>query len=157
MIAILSLLVAAIAWNPSQEQASASRAASAPRRLALLIGRPAQTDPSMHDDLEAMRTALSARGYEPGDFLTLEGILSRELFQSFLKEASRRTRNLSGGELFIYYSGNGTFTKESERSARAGLSLGGDGKSEGQFMYWDEVFETLRVPDDVACVVLPDC
>jgi hypothetical protein len=112
----------------------------------------------MHNDVVAMYGALLARGFFAKDILLLEGTLNRKLLMSLIGEANKRVATWKSGEMFIHYSGNGTFTGRTTSEARVGLQLASDQPNiKSHRVFWDEVFAALRLPANVKLILLPDC
>jgi hypothetical protein len=127
-------------------------------RLALLIAAPHNGEASMHNDVMAMYDALLARGFFSKDILLLEGKLNRKLLMSLIGEVNKRMATWKSGEVFMHYSGNGTFVGSTASEARVGLQLAPDTPSnKSHRVFWDEVFTALRLPTDVGLILLPDC
>lgn len=128
-----------------------------PNRLALLIVAPWEGEVAMHNDLIAMREALSLRGFSKTEILSLEGQLNRSSFMSFLQKARGRMAGWRQGELFFYFGGHGIYAGSSVAESRPGVWLKRDIKLSPRYtVYWDEVFATLNVPDNIKVTLLPD-
>lgn len=128
-----------------------------PQRLALLIIAPWEGEVAMHNDLIAMREALSRRGFTNAEILTLEGQLNRGSFMSFLQKARGRMAGWRQGELFFYFGGHGIYSGSNVAEARPALSFRYDLKQNPKYtVYWDEVFAALNVPENIKVTLLPD-
>jgi len=128
-----------------------------PNRLALLIVAPWEGEVAMHNDLVAMREALSLRGFSKTEILSLEGQLNRGSFMSFLQQARERMAGWSHGELLFYFGGHGIYTGSTAAEARPGVWLKRDLQQNPKYtVYWDEIFAALNVPDNIKVTLLPD-
>jgi hypothetical protein len=123
------------------------------RRLALLIASPWPGETAMQEDLVAMYAALRGRGMLPEEILSLSGRLSRTLLLAILEEARRRVTTWDAGELFLYFSGHGSF----DCQRRPGLRLRNDFPEPGIDVAWHEVLDALPLRRDIPLVLLPDC
>lgn len=126
-------------------------------QLAVLIGAPHQNQTSMHHDMAAMDAALRQRGIASKDILCLEGRLDRHLLLSFLASVTQRINEWANGTLLFFLSGHGFFSGDTTEEARVGVEL----KSVEHFspdthVFWDEIFQTLRLPASVEMILLPD-
>jgi hypothetical protein len=127
------------------------------RRIALLIAAPFEGEQAMHNDLIAMQGALRLRGFAASEILSIEGPLTRDRLMHFLAESRGRIAGWQSGEIFLYYTGHGAFSGDDPKNARPGLQLSRPTPdSEGERVYWDEVFGTLKVNRDVKICLLPD-
>lgn len=112
----------------------------------------------MHNDVVAMHDALLARGFSLEDILLLEGKLNRKLLFDLIREVNKRVAAWKSGEVFIHYSGHGTFVGSTALEARVGLQLAPNKPNhKSNRVFWDEVFMALRLPANVGLILLPDC
>ncbi|MDZ7290085.1 MAG: hypothetical protein ONB44_13430 [candidate division KSB1 bacterium] len=112
----------------------------------------------MHNDVVAMYNALIARGLSSEDILLLEGKLNRQLLMNLIGEVNNRAATWKSGEVFIHYSGHGTFTGNTASEARAGMLLARDKPSnKSNRIFWDEMFAAVRLQVNVRLILLPDC
>jgi hypothetical protein len=126
-------------------------------RLALLIIAPWEGEVAMHNDLIAMREALILRGFSKTEILSLEGRLNRSSFMSFLQKARGRMAGWRRGELFFYFGGHGIYTGSDVAESRPGLWFRRDLQQNPKYtVYWDEVFATLNVSENIKVTLLPD-
>src|SRR5262249_23015650 len=95
-------------------------ASQQPRQLALLITVPDDGDyaEAAWNDQLAVYQALRARGFQPGQILTLSGPVRRADVLDFLVGASRRLAQWRDGLVFLYYSGSGYWPKENLPTAK---------------------------------------
>jgi Caspase domain len=122
------------------------------RQFALLIAAPWEGEAAMQNDLIAMQQALQRRGFPPEQILSLSGPVNRSLLRAALADVAQRVQKWSDGTVFLYYSGHGNITGTEVKTARPGLAL-----PSGDTVLWVEVIETLRLPEKVQLVLLPDC
>jgi len=120
-------------------------------RLAVLIAAPLRGEAPMQNDLGLIYEAVRRRGFAPEEFLTLSGALNRRLLLALIREASESINGWKSGELFLFYSGHGSFEGSTLADARPGLQLMSD------LVLWDEVFAALALPSGVRLTLLPDC
>jgi hypothetical protein len=127
------------------------------RRLAVLIAAPWEGETAMHNDLVAIYNALRQRGFSPEEFLVLEGFLTRSLLFASLHDIQKRIGSWQGGEVWVFFSGHGTFTGTIASEARPGLLLTSAlHPSVEQQVFWDEIFAALQVPASVQLILFPD-
>jgi hypothetical protein len=120
--------------------------------LALLVAAPHDGEGAMQNDLSAMYNALTARGLQPHEIMTMGGPISRKLLMAFLEQAADLVAPWDDGVVFLAYSGHGSFTGTSARDARAALQL-----ATGEVVPWQDVFRKLRLPAGVRLALLADC
>jgi hypothetical protein len=126
-------------------------------QLAVLIGAPHPIETSMHHDMVAMHQTLRKRGLAASQILCLEGGLDRPLLLGFLQAVHHRIGEWTEGALFLYVTGHGFFTGESEQAASVGVLLRpADEADDVSHVFWAELFQALSVPRGVTLTVLPD-
>jgi hypothetical protein len=126
-------------------------------RLALLIAAPWKGETAMHHDIVAMTETLRSRGFSSEEILALEDSLNRQKLMSFLQNAHQRVAAWSSGEVFLYISGHGGFTGTTVASARPAVMLANTLSDDTEhWVFWDEVFAALVVPDHIQFILLPD-
>jgi hypothetical protein len=146
------LLLVLMLWGPTTV-ADTGKA----RRLALLVAAPWEGEAAMHNDLVATYNALRQRGFAPEEFLVLAGSLTRSLLLTFLHDAQRRIGSWHSGEVWVSFSGHGTFRGTTAAEARPGLLLTSAlHPSHEEQVLWEEVFAALQVPAAVQLTLLPD-
>ena len=133
--------------------------AATPRRLAVLIASTWKDDTSAHADVIATYQVLRRRGFAPEELMVLSGALSRSVLLAFLQDVHRRVARWDAGEVWLSYSGHGSYEGKTVAEARPGLLLTGEPLPPGpeQQVFWDEIFSVLGVPAAVQLTVLPDC
>jgi hypothetical protein len=128
-----------------------------PHRLALLIGSPWRGEETViQNDIASFRVALTKRGFKPSQLKELSGKLTRPQVLSAVSAVSTTTAAWGSGEVFLYYTGHGSFSGETVQTARPALALGPD-SDPNSLVYWDEVFSAMRLPRGVQLILLPDC
>ncbi len=124
-----------------------------PNRLAVVIAAPhsQSEDVGIYNDFDAMQEVLLRRGFSKDtiETLMLDGQGKQSILMKRLAEIHTRISSWSGGQLFFYYTGHGTFDPV---SGEPGLALGGK-----EVVYWSEVFKALDAPKSLDLIVLPDC
>jgi hypothetical protein len=131
--------------------------ASPARRIALLIGSPWNGEETViQNDLASFRQALQKRGFEESQIRQLSGKLDRRQVLDALRSISRASASWKRGEVFLYYTGHGSFSGLDATTARPALALGRTAAGD-QLVYWDEIFSVLRLPSGVQLILLPDC
>lgn len=126
-------------------------------QFALLIGSPHHNDIAMHNDLVVMYNSLLQRGLTPPNIWSLEGALNRSMLLNFLSEASKRIASWTEGDLFLYASGHGFFRGDTVEDARVGLLLQPTQEETDDYhVLWDDIFNVLSPPPNVALTLLPD-
>jgi len=127
------------------------------QRLALLVAAPWEGETAMHNDLVAVYNALRQRGFAPEEFLVLEGTLTRSVLLAFLHNAQKRIGAWQRGEVWLSFSGHGTFRGTTAAEAQPGLLLTSTlHPSHEEHVWWEEVFAALQVPAAVQLTLLPD-
>jgi hypothetical protein len=128
-------------------------------RIALLIGCAWNTPGEgnvIQNDVASLRSALEKRGFQGSEIKELSGRVDRRAVLSAVHAVSRAVASWQEGEVFLYYSGQGSFSGTSASTARPALALASEA-SAGHLVYWDEVFSALQLPPGVRLVLLPDC
>ncbi len=146
---LIRLLLAVLACLSTAGLASAQ---ATPQKLALFIAAPHGNEPEMQNDIDALQQALSMRGFTAREMQTLRGQVDRARLIDFLKRASLQVQDWKEGTIFLAYSGHGDVDGKDPMTAKPALSL-----ANGDKVRWEEVFQTLRVPDGVRIILLPDC
>lgn len=135
--------------------ASASDTLSKRQKLALLVTAPFQGNDfaAMPEDLRVMKNTLLSKGFSENEIqeLTLTSKERRTQLINFVDEARKRIATWKNGSVFFYYTGHGCF-EQAEKPRRPGLQLASD-----EYIYWDQLFQILDVPQGVDLVLLPDC
>ena len=127
------------------------------QRLALLVAAPWEGETAMHNDLVAIYNALRQRGFAPEEFLVLEGSLTRRILLAFLHDAQKRIGAWQRGEVWLSFSGHGTFRGTTAAEAQPGLLLTSAlHPTQEEQVWWEEVFAALQMPVAVQLTVLPD-
>jgi hypothetical protein len=127
------------------------------QRLALLVAAPWEGETAMFNDVVATYNALRQRGFAPEEFLVLAGPLTRSLLLAFLHDVQRRVSAWHSGEVWLSFSGHGTFRGTTAAEARPGLLLTKPlHPSQEEQVLWEEVFAALQVPAAVQLTLLPD-
>jgi hypothetical protein len=144
----LALIIAA--WT-------APAGAAPPHRIALLIGSPWSGEATViQNDIASFRIALTKRGFKPSELKELSGKLTRTQVLAAVSAVSATTAAWDSGEVFVYYTGHGSFSGQTAQTARPALALGPD-SNPNSLIYWDEVFSAMRLPPGVQLILLPDC
>jgi hypothetical protein len=126
-------------------------------RLALLVAAPWEGESAMFNDVVATYHALRQRGFAPEEFLVLAGPLTRSVLLAFLHDVQRRIGAWQRGEVWLSFSGHGTFRGTTAADARPGLLLTNAlHPSQEEQVLWEEVFAALQVPAAVQLTLLPD-
>jgi hypothetical protein len=125
--------------------------------------------PAMENDIEAIIPALELRGFRwPDDFCIPgqdpcdrqkfhRGPLDRGEVLRFLSDCAREISNREAGEVFLYVTGHGMFEGEDPHTARLAVYLDPANRSLSEAgVFWDELLETVSVPDHIPLVILPD-
>lgn len=128
-------------------------------KLAVLIGaRQNPDEDAMHNDVVAMTKALRDRGFASSEILTLDGSVDRSCVLSLIDNVSNRISKWTAGEVLLFYSGHGTFSGDSAKTARPGLLLNAKARPPAAgILYWHELFDHLHMPRSVNLILLPDC
>jgi hypothetical protein len=127
------------------------------QRLALLVAAPWAGETAMHNDLVAIYNALRQRGFSPEEFLVLEGALTRNVLLAFLHDVRSRIGVWQRGDVWLSFSGHGTFRGTTAADAQPGLLLTSAlHPSHEEHVWWEEVFAALQVPAAVQLTLLPD-
>ncbi len=127
------------------------------QRLALLVAASWEGETAMHNDLVATYNALRQRGFAPEELLVLEGSLTRSTLLAFLHDARRRIGAWQRGEVWLSFSGHGTFRGTTAAEAQPGLLLTSAlHPSHEEQVWWEEVFAALQMPAAVQFTLLPD-
>ena len=125
--------------------------------LALLSAAPQPGESAMYRDVSAMAQALLARGFSADQILCLHGRLDQPLVIAFLQAASRRVAAWTDGSVFLHFSGHGFYDGDLAETARPGLLFGdSEDVTDGDHLFWDELFAALALPAGVRLTLLPD-
>jgi hypothetical protein len=93
----------------------------------------------------------------PRNFWWLAGPLTRSVLLAFLHDVQRRIGAWHRGEVWLSFSGHGTFRGTTAAEARPGLLLTNALHSaQEEQVLWEEVFAALQVPATVQLTLLPD-
>ena len=127
------------------------------QRLAILVAAPWEGETAMHNDLVAIYDSLRQRGFAPEECLVLEGPLTRSRLLAFLHDAQKRIAAWQRGDVWVSFSGHGTFRGTTAAEAQPGLLLTSAlHPSHEEHVWWEEVFAALQVPAAVQLTLLPD-
>ena len=119
-------------------------------QLAVLIAASPVGEPAMANDQAAIEKALLQRGVQSEEILKLGGALNRTQLLTFLREVAQRAAQWQDGSVFLAYSGHGDIQGTTVK--KPGVKL-----PSGETVLWEEIFEALRLPQDVHLILLPDC
>lgn len=133
---------------------SSSAFADEPKKLAVIISAAWGNDTAVHNDLVAMHRALEKRGFRADEMVSLDGKLSRSLVLNFLNSIGNEVAGWQEGQVFLYYTGHGSFKGQTAKNAVVGLQLQSTAQ---ESIEWREVFHALRLPPTVNMILLPDC
>ena len=136
-------------------------------RLAILIAATWQDRPgslsqsSMHHDIDAMVPVLRRRGFREDEILGHDrGPISREAVCELLRSAGRRIASWSEGEVFVYVTGNGSYSGQTATEARLAVQLEeiplAEQPTQETAVFWDEIVSMLAPPAGVSLTILPD-
>ena len=121
-------------------------------RLAVLIAAPhSANEAGIYNDFEAMKEVLLRTGFSKDTIVSvmLENGNKQEQLMTVLSDVRKKVSSWSCGQLFLYYTGHGTFDY---KTGAPGLALGAR-----ETVYWNEVFSALNAPRGLNLIVLPDC
>lgn len=127
------------------------------RRLAIVVGGMSTRDPQLaqavRNDVELWQATLRAQGYAPSEVVVLSGAIGPRLFLASLEDVARRIARWRKGQVLLCYSGSGSQEHPKEKGApqHVGVAL------RGGAVRWSQIFATLKVPDGVNLLLLPDC